>query len=71
VDHKPVASWISQLDPSPQFIEIYRLREVRGVSFLFMAFDIGGGGFSLLSLIFKTQFDGLAAGSYIAVIVSR
>jgi len=53
----------------PQFIEIYRLKEVRGISFLFMAFDIGGGLFSLLSLIFKTQFDGLAAGSYLAVIV--
>lgn len=56
---------------SPQFIEIYRHKEVRGISLLFMAVDIGGGIFSVLSLLFKTEFDGLAAASYIAVIVSH
>ena len=56
---------------SPQYIEIYRLKEVRGISLLFMALDIGGGFFSLLSLVFKPQFDGVAALSYISVIVGH
>ncbi|KIM22827.1 hypothetical protein M408DRAFT_78446 [Serendipita vermifera MAFF 305830] len=53
----------------PQYIEIYRLKEVRGISLLFMALDIGGGIFSLLSLVFKPEFDGVASLSYIGVIV--
>jgi hypothetical protein len=36
-----------------------------------MSLDICGGLFSLLSLLFKAQFDWLAAVSYIAVIVSH
>jgi len=64
-----VSALLISLGLIPQFVEIYRIKEVRGISLLFMACDIGGGVFSLLSLAFKTQFDGLAAGSYIAVIV--
>jgi len=45
----------------PQYWEIYRLGEVVGVSMLFMGIDIIGGIFSLLSLIFRPDFD-VAAG---------
>lgn len=45
----------------PQFYEIWRLKEVRGISLLFLAIDCSGGVFSLLSLVFKESFDGIAA----------
>ena len=41
-----------------------------GISMLFMAVDMGGGVFSILSLAFKEKFDGLAASTYICVLVS-
>ncbi|KAG8904025.1 hypothetical protein FRB99_002367 [Tulasnella sp. 403] len=53
----------------PQYIEIWKRKEVIGISMLFMAVDIGGGVFSILSLIFKPKFDVVAAVTYIAVIV--
>jgi len=53
----------------PQYIEIWRLKEVVGISLLFMAIDISGAFFSLLSLIFKKEFDVVASITYIAVIV--
>jgi uncharacterized protein with PQ loop repeat len=56
---------------SPQFVEIYKLKEVRGISLLFMAVDIAGGVFSLLSLAFKEHMDYIAAISYLGVIVSN
>ena len=45
----------------PQFYEIWRCNEVRGISLLFLAIDCSGGVFSLLSLVFKQTFDGIAA----------
>ncbi|KAG8812690.1 NAD-dependent histone deacetylase sir2 [Serendipita sp. 399] len=53
----------------PQFIEIYRLREVRGISLLFLAVDISGGVFSMLSLGFKKHMDWVAAITYLGVII--
>ncbi|KAG8899048.1 hypothetical protein FRC00_001987 [Tulasnella sp. 408] len=40
-----------------------------GISMLFMAVDMGGGLFSVLSLVFKPKFDGVAAATYLAVII--
>ena len=37
----------------------------------FMAVDIGGGVFSILSLAFKETFDGIASITYIVVIASH
>jgi len=53
----------------PQYIEIWRLGEVIGISLVFMAIDIMGGVFSLLSLAFRRKFDVVASTTYIAVIV--
>jgi len=53
----------------PQYFEIWKLKEVIGVSILFLAIDISGGIFSILSLVFKPKFDGLASATYISVIV--
>ncbi|CAO1638847.1 unnamed protein product [Sympodiomycopsis kandeliae] len=53
----------------PQFWEIYKLKEVVGVSFVFLALDSSGALFSLLSLIFKPKFDGLAAANYIGILI--
>lgn len=60
---------INYIINSPQFIEIYRLKEVRGISLVFMAVDISGGIFSLLSLAFKKHMDYVAAVTYLGVIV--
>lgn len=54
----------------PQFIEIYKRRQVTGISVTFLAIDICGAVFSLLSLIFKEKFDGIAALTYLGVVVS-
>lgn len=45
----------------PQFYEIWRFNEVKGISLWFLAIDCSGGVFSLLSLVFKESFDGIAA----------
>lgn len=64
----------SQNSPStssrPQFIEIYKRRQVIGISMTFLAIDISGGVFSLLSLVFNDTFDGIAALTYLGVVVS-
>jgi len=52
----------------PQIYEIYRLREVKGISMIFMCLDISGGVLSTLSLVFKEQFDGIAATTYLCVV---
>lgn len=54
----------------PQYWEIYKYREVIGISVLFMIVDLLGGVFSLLSLVFKDDFDVIAAVAYSAVVVS-
>jgi UDP-N-acetylmuramyl pentapeptide phosphotransferase/UDP-N-acetylglucosamine-1-phosphate transferase len=53
----------------PQYIEIYKRKEVIGLSMTFISVDILGGVFSILSLAFKKEFDALAAVAYITVIV--
>lgn len=42
---------------------------MRGISLIFMAVDISGGIFSVLSLAFKEHMDYVAAVSYLGVIV--
>ncbi|KZT59488.1 hypothetical protein CALCODRAFT_493630 [Calocera cornea HHB12733] len=53
----------------PQFYEIWKLKEVLGISMAFMVIDGLGGVFSTLSLAFKPSIDPLLAFSYISVIV--
>jgi len=50
-------------------MEIWKRKEVLGISMTFMTVDMLGGVFSLLSLVFKPSFDGVASVSYIVVIV--
>ncbi len=54
----------------PQYYEIYQRREVVGISILFMAIDMMGGLFSVLSLVFKQKFDVIAGVTYGLVVVS-
>jgi len=49
------------IDARPQYWEIYKLKQVVGISMTFMAIDIAGGLFSVLSLIFREDFDVTAA----------
>ncbi|KAG9018699.1 hypothetical protein FRB90_010467 [Tulasnella sp. 427] len=57
----------------PQYVEIWKRKELMrgptGISMLFMAVDMGGGLFSCLSLVFKPKFDGVAAATYLAVVI--
>ncbi|SNX86874.1 uncharacterized protein MEPE_05583 [Melanopsichium pennsylvanicum] len=53
----------------PQYYEIWRCREVRGISLVFLAIDCAGGVFSLLSLVFKSEFDGIASANYIGIVI--
>ncbi|THH09927.1 hypothetical protein EW145_g1689 [Phellinidium pouzarii] len=53
----------------PQYWEIFRLGEVRGISITFIVIDTLGGVFSLLSLVFKPKFDILAGVAYSLVVV--
>ncbi|KIR32460.1 integral membrane protein [Cryptococcus deuterogattii MMRL2647] len=53
----------------PQFWEIYKYREVIGISILFMAVDILGGIFSFLSLFFRESLDIAGFVSYALVVV--
>jgi len=53
----------------PQYLQIWRHAEVMGISLIFMAVDMSGALFSLLSLCFKTQFYAVAALTYISVLV--
>ncbi|KAF5348226.1 hypothetical protein D9757_014859 [Collybiopsis confluens] len=49
----------------PQYYEIYKHREVIGISLAFMMVDLLGGVFSDLSLFFKPgEFDATAAAAY-------
>ena len=54
----------------PQYYEIYKHREVIGISIAFMTVDLLGGVFSDLSLAFKPKFDIIAGVAYSAVVVS-
>ncbi|KAG8720954.1 hypothetical protein FRC08_016905 [Ceratobasidium sp. 394] len=53
----------------PQYWEIWKRKEVIGVSILFMVVDLLGGVFCALSLVFKPKFDTFAAIPYILVVV--
>ncbi|KAK5814293.1 hypothetical protein F5H01DRAFT_22712 [Linnemannia elongata] len=53
----------------PQYIDIYRDRSVVGVSMAFITADAAGAMFSIVSLIFRTEFDLLATLNYCAVLV--
>ena len=53
----------------PQYWEIYKYKEVIGISTLFMLVDMLGGVFSDLSLAFKEKFDVVAGVTYSLVVV--
>uniref|UniRef100_A0A8H7XS35 PQ-loop-domain-containing protein n=1 Tax=Psilocybe cubensis TaxID=181762 RepID=A0A8H7XS35_PSICU len=53
----------------PQYWEIYKYKEVIGISMVFIWVDIMGGVFNLLSLAFKEKFDAIAAVTYSLVVV--
>ncbi|KAI0731363.1 PQ loop repeat-domain-containing protein [Earliella scabrosa] len=53
----------------PQYYEIYKYKEVVGISILFMLIDMAGGVFSDLSLAFKEEFDVVAGVTYSLVVV--
>ncbi|CAK5267864.1 unnamed protein product [Mycena citricolor] len=53
----------------PQYVVIYRMQEVVGISMVFMAVDMLGGVFSDLSLVFKGGFDVVAGITYSVVVV--
>ncbi|GAA5853079.1 hypothetical protein JCM5353_007364 [Sporobolomyces roseus] len=53
----------------PQFWQIWKDREVVGLSYLFLAMDTLGAVFSILSLAFKTSLDGIAFAGYLIVII--
>ncbi|TCD71814.1 hypothetical protein EIP91_003157 [Steccherinum ochraceum] len=52
----------------PQYYEIYKHKEVIGISTTFMLVDCLGGVFSDLSLAFKDKFDVIAAITYSLVV---
>ncbi|KAF8518997.1 hypothetical protein BU17DRAFT_90485 [Hysterangium stoloniferum] len=52
----------------PQYWEIWKRKKVIGVSYYFITVDTLGGVFSLLSLVFKPEFDIIAAIPYSLVV---
>ena len=54
---------------SPQYYEIYKYKEVIGISILFISVDLLGGVFNDLSLVFKESFDVVAGVTYSLVVV--
>ncbi|KAI0687151.1 PQ loop repeat-domain-containing protein [Cerioporus squamosus] len=53
----------------PQYYEIYKHKEVIGISILFMTVDLLGGVFNDLSLAFKDDFDVVAGVTYSLVVL--
>ncbi|KAG0213712.1 hypothetical protein BGX28_003656 [Mortierella sp. GBA30] len=53
----------------PQYVDIYRVKSVVGVSMAFIAADAMGAVFSLISLAFRTELDLLATLNYVVVLV--
>ncbi|KAL5492446.1 hypothetical protein ACEPAI_3893 [Sanghuangporus weigelae] len=53
----------------PQYWEIIRFPEVKGISLPFITIDTLGGVFSLLSLVFREKFDVLGGVAYSLVVV--
>jgi len=64
-----MSSFLLSIALLPQYYEIYKHREVIGISVLFMTVDMAGGIFSDLSLVFKGQFDIIASVTYTLVVV--
>jgi len=54
----------------PQYWQIYKHKEVIGISLLFVFIDMMGGVFNDLSLVFRAKFDRIAAATYTPVSVS-
>ena len=54
----------------PQYWQIYKHKEVIGISLVFIAVDMMGGIFNDLSLAFRAEFDVIAAVTYTLVVVS-
>ncbi|KAI0766684.1 PQ loop repeat-domain-containing protein [Trametes elegans] len=52
----------------PQYYEIYKHKEVIGISLTFMAIDLLGGVFNDLSLAFASEFDVVAGVTYSLVV---
>ncbi|OCH96320.1 PQ-loop-domain-containing protein [Obba rivulosa] len=73
-NHGPVEAFgiisavIISLALLPQYYEIYKHREVVGISLLFMTVDCLGGVFNDLSLAFKASFDITAGVTYSLVV---
>ncbi|KAJ3517762.1 hypothetical protein NLJ89_g311 [Agrocybe chaxingu] len=63
------ASVLLSLAIFPQYREIYKYKEVIGISLVFISIDIMGGIFNNLSLAFKEEFDIIASVMYSAVVV--
>ncbi|EIW59792.1 uncharacterized protein TRAVEDRAFT_28795 [Trametes versicolor FP-101664 SS1] len=53
----------------PQYYEIYKHKEVIGISLIFMSVDLLGGVFNDLSLAFKDEFDIVAGVTYSLVVL--
>ncbi|KAL1405297.1 hypothetical protein Q8F55_008924 [Vanrija albida] len=53
----------------PEYYEIWKHKEVVGISLLFMAVDIAGGVFSGVSLFFRKDFDKVAFIQYFLVVL--
>ncbi|KAI0075326.1 PQ-loop-domain-containing protein, partial [Panus rudis PR-1116 ss-1] len=53
----------------PQYWEIYKHKEVIGISIWFMLIDLLGGVFNDLSLAFKSDFDVIAGVTYSLVVL--
>lgn len=53
----------------PEYYEIWKHKEVVGISLLFMAVDIAGGVFSGVSLFFREEFDKVAFVQYFLVVL--
>ncbi|KZT70733.1 hypothetical protein DAEQUDRAFT_764312 [Daedalea quercina L-15889] len=53
----------------PQYYEIWKHKEVIGISILFMTVDMLGGVFNDLSLAFKSEFNVIASVTYSLVVV--
>ncbi len=47
----------------PQYYEIWKYKEVKGLSLTFMVVDMAGGVFCILSLAFKAEIDAVATVS--------
>ncbi|KAI9632444.1 PQ loop repeat-domain-containing protein [Dioszegia hungarica] len=51
----------------PQFYEIYRLRQVKGISLILFCVDITGGTLSAFALFFREELDIVALITYLGV----